>query len=238
MKMLMRRVALLFIFLVGIFIWPNNAECALERDFQTWLNVTAIGKTHSNNKIIGRVRYWLEGQQRFGDDSSRFTQTLVRPGLGYALTESLSIWLGYAWVYTGIPFTTNPFEEDRIWQQLLWTKTNRYLTFTSRTRTEQRFLENNPKTAYRIRELIKISVPIKQYANFNFVTSDELFLHKNNFVGTNSRGFDQNRFFIGLGYKINPIATTEIGYMNQYIRRFGVPNFLTNIVSINLFLSL
>ncbi len=236
--MLMRRVALLFIFLVGIFIWPNNAECALERDFQTWLNVTAIGKTHSNNKIIGRVRYWLEGQQRFGDDSSRFTQTLVRPGLGYALTESLSIWLGYAWVYTGIPFTTNPFEEDRIWQQLLWTKTNRYLTFTSRTRTEQRFLENNPKTAYRIRELIKISVPIKQYANFNFVTSDELFLHKNNFVGTNSRGFDQNRFFIGLGYKINPIATTEIGYMNQYIRRFGVPNFLTNIVSINLFLSL
>ncbi len=236
--MLMRRVALLFIFLVGIFIWPNNAECALERDFQTWLNVTAIGKTHSNDKIIGRVRYWLEGQQRFGDDSSRFTQTLVRPGLGYALTESLSIWLGYAWVYTGIPFTTNPFEEDRIWQQLLWTKTNRYLTFTSRTRTEQRFLENNPKTAYRIRELIKISVPIKQYANFNFVTSDELFLHKNNFVGTNSRGFDQNRFFIGLGYKINPIATTEIGYMNQYIRRFGVPNFLTNIVSINLFLSL
>ena len=234
----MQRIALLFCFLVGVFIWPKNAECALERDFQSWFNITAIGKTHSDDKIIGRVRYWLEGQQRFGDDSSRFTQTIFRPGLGYALTDNLSMWLGYAWIYTGIPFTPNPFEEDRIWQQLLWTKTNRYLTFTSRTRIEQRFLENNPKTAYRFRQLIKISVPLKQYANFSFVTSDELFLHKNNFVGTNSSGFDQNRFFIGLGYKINPKATTEIGYMNQYIRRFGVPNFLTNIVSINFLLSL
>ncbi|WP_058518519.1 DUF2490 domain-containing protein [Legionella parisiensis] len=235
----MHRICILFSFLVGIFTlgWPKNAECAIERDFQSWFNVTATGKTHSKDKILSRVLYWLETQERIGDDSSRFSQILVRPGLGYALTENLSIWVGYAWIYTGIPNTSNPFEEDRIWQQLLWIKSNRYLTFTSRTRTEQRFLENNPKTAYRFRELIKISVPIKQYTKFSFVASDELFLHKNNFVGKNSRGFDQNRFFIGFGYKINPITTTEIGYMNQYIRRFGVPDFLSNIVSINFFIN-
>ncbi len=236
----MQRMGILSWFLVWIFVlgWSKSAECALERDFQSWFNITAIGKTHSKDKILGRVQYWLEGQQRLGDDSSRFSQILLRPGLGYALTENLSIWLGYAWIYTGKPNTPNPFEEDRIWQQLLWIKTYRSLTLMSRTRTEQRFLENNPKTAYRFRELIKISVPLKHYPEFSFVTSDELFLHKNNFVGTNSRGFDQNRYFIGLGYKISPIATTELGYMNQYIRRFGVPDFLANIVSINFYLSL
>lgn len=235
----MQRIDILFLFLAGLFVfsWSKNAECALERDFQNWLNVTAIGKTHSKDKVVSRIRYWLETQERIGEDSSRFSQILLRPGLGFALTGNLSIWLGYAWIYTGKPNASNPFEENRIWQQLIWVKTNRYLTFTSRARTEQRFLENSPKTAYRFRELIKISVPLKQYTRFSFVTSDELFLHKNNFVGTNSRGFDQNRFFVGLGYKINPTITTEIGYMNQYIRRFGVPDFLANIASINFFMN-
>ncbi|WP_392537603.1 DUF2490 domain-containing protein [Legionella sp. 227] len=235
----MQRKSILSCFFIGmlIFSWSTVANCALERDFQTWFNITAIGKSHSDNKFLSRLRYWLEDQERLGDDSSRFSQILLRPGLGYALTDNLSIWIGYAWIYTGKPNTPNPFEEDRIWQQLLWTKTNQYLTFTSRTRAEQRFLENNPKTAFRLRQLIKISFPFKHFDKMSFVTSDEVFFHKNNFVGTNSSGFDQNRYFVGLGYKINPLLNTEIGYMNQYIRRFGVPDFLANIVSLNFFLN-
>lgn len=231
----MQRERILNYLLIGVFIfcWSTKVNCALERDFQSWFSITAIGKTHSDDKILGRLRYWLEDQERLGADSSRFSQILLRPGLGYALTENLSIWLGYAWIYTGKPNTSSPFEEDRIWQQLLWTKTNNYLTFTSRTRTEQRFLENNPKTAYRLRQLIKFSVPFKHFNKMSFVTSDELFIHKNNFVGRNSRGFDQNRYFVGIGYKINPVINTEIGYMNQYIRRVGVPDFLANIFSLN-----
>lgn len=85
------------------------------------------------------MRYWLEGQERFGDDSTHLTLTLLRPGLGYALTENLSLWVGYAWVHAGHPLTPNTFEENRIWQQLLWIKRNHSLTFTSRTRMEQRF---------------------------------------------------------------------------------------------------
>ena len=217
---------------------PNISLSNTQYDFQTWTNMTITGKTYSQDKILSRVRYWLEGQQRFGNDSSHFSQTLLRPGLGYALTENTSIWMGYAWVYTALPFTHTPFEENRIWQQLLWVKTNTHLTFTSRTRTEQRFLENAPKTAYRIRQLMKVSIPFIQTEKLSFVTSDEIFFHKNDFIGKNGRGFDQNRFFTGFGYKISANVTTEIGYMNQYIRRFDVPNFLSNILSINFFASL
>lgn len=89
-----------------------------------------------------------------------------------------------------------------------------------------------------MQQLLKISIPLNIGAKISFVSSDELFVHKNNFVGKNSRGFDQNLFFIGIGYQANTKVTTEIGYMNQYIRRFGVPNFLANILSVSFFLSI
>lgn len=152
-----------------------TAECATQHDMQSWLNVTAIGSFQRQDKIASRVKYWLEGQERFGDDSTRFTQTLLRPGIGYALTANTSLWLGYAWVHTGRPLAIRTFAENRIWQQLLWVKTSRYLTLTSRTRMEQRFLENNPKTAYRARQLIKLSLPLPAYIQLSLVSSDELF---------------------------------------------------------------
>jgi hypothetical protein len=223
--------------LIVILIW-SSAACALERDFQTWINVTAIGKFYSDDKVFSHLRYWLEGQQRFGADTSRYSQVLLRPGLGYALTENTSIWLGYAWAYTGVPYTSHPFEENRIWQQLLWVKSFPAAVLSNRIRTEQRFLENNPKTAYRFRELVKVFAPVKTNARLALVASNEVFFHANNFVGKDSRGFDQNRFFVGLGYKVSPIAITEIGYMNQYLRRFGVPNFFADILAINVYFSL
>lgn len=224
---------------IGLFgAYMVSAACATQQDMQSWLNVTATGSFPKPDKTASSLKYWLEGQERFGDDSARFSQTLLRPGLGYALNANTSLWLGYAWVYSGRPLTSKSFAENRIWQQLLWVKSTRYLTFTSRTRMEQRFLENNPKTAYRARQLIKLSLPLPTYTQFSLVSSDELFWHKNNFVGKNSQGFDQNRFFIGFGYKFNPQVTTEVGYMNQSIRRFGVPNFLANILSVSFFLSL
>lgn len=236
--MRVRKSALLAILELIVFVGWSNTACALERDFQTWINTTAIGRFYSDDKVFSHLRYWLEGQQRLGGDTSRYSQILLRSGLGYALTENTSIWLGYAWVYTGPPNSSTPFEENRIWQQLLWVKNYPSVTLTNRFRTEQRFLENNPKTAYRFRELVKVFAPLKNNGKLALVSSDEVFFHINNFVGKDSRGFDQNRFFVGLGYKVSSFAITEIGYMNQYIRRFGVPNFAADILAVNVYLSL
>ncbi len=228
-----------FYFLICVLLgWLEGGECAVRRDFQTWPNVLAIGKLSNENTGFGRLRLWLEAQQRIGDDSSKFTQILFRPGLGYALTTNLSMWVGYGWIRTGVPLTNAPFAEQRIWEQLLWVKTNPHFTFTSRTRMEQRYFHNRYKTAFRARQLFKLVIPLDKASRFSFVSSNELFWHHNYYIGKkNANGFDQNRYFIGLGYNINAHATTEIGYMNQYIRRLGVPNFLADIVSINLLLN-
>ncbi|KTD29900.1 Protein of uncharacterised function (DUF2490) [Legionella israelensis] len=207
-------------------------------DFQTWLNLTTTGHFDRESRDFGRFKYWLEGQERVGENSSRFSQTLGRIGLGYTISDNISFWLGYAWIYTGEPFTTQPFHENRVWEQLLWSTSIKRFTFISRTRMEQRFLANGTKTAYRARQLVKLIKPLEIAPNYSIVSSDEIFWHKNNFIGRNGQGFDQNRFFIGFAYQFSPVLSTEVGYMNQYIRRFGAPNFLTNILSVNFFINL
>ena len=94
-------------------------------DFQSWNNVTAIGKFDAlgiTNPRLANFRWWMEGQGRFGDDGTRFSQAIIRPGIGYQIHRTTSIWLGYAWAPTTSPFASTSFDEHRIWQQVLWTE--------------------------------------------------------------------------------------------------------------------
>lgn len=221
------------LFLSLFLIFSSLGRGAELNDVQSWWNLAATGNFYKG-KTRSNFKYWLEGQQRLGDHNRRSTQRILRPGLGYALNETTSLWLGTAWIYTGIPLTRSPFSERRIWQQVLWVKKYLQLTLISRSRLEQRFLEGNPKTAWRLREMPKIVSPFTKQPQFSVVGSDEVFWHHNNFVGQRNQGLDQNRFFMGIGYKINPTISTELGYLNQYIHRRGVPNFLSNNISTTL----
>ncbi|RUR12633.1 DUF2490 domain-containing protein [Legionella sp. km772] len=215
---------------LGLLLFSPLTQGAEINDVQTWWNLTAIGSFYQG-KTKSPVKYWLEGQQRLGDDSSRSTQRMLRPGVGYAINETTSLWMGSAWIYTGIPLTRAPFSERRLWQQVLWVKKYPQLNLTSRTRLEQRFLEGNPKTAWRLREMVKMVSPFIYKPQFSIVGSDEVFWHHNNFIGQRNQGFDQNRFFLGMAYKINSTITTEIGYLNQFIHRRGAANFQSNNLS-------
>jgi hypothetical protein len=213
---------------------PAQADPTVE-DFQTWATVTAIGSFEPIAPGLRNFRYWLEGQGRFGNDSSSLSQGMVRPGLGYALNENASLWLGYAFVPTMEPFTTQDFNEHRIWQQFLWTDKTFLGTFTSRSRFEERFI-NQPDTAYRFRQLFKLSYPLSFAPNFSLVGSDELFINVNT-TGTVYSGFEQNRVFAGLGYNFDEHIKAEVGYMNQYIRRVERADRISHILSVNLLLN-
>lgn len=92
-------------------------------DFGTWGAITATGNfgfVNPNNPTLAKVKWWAEGQGRFADDSSKFSQAIVRPGIGYQLTDTISIWAGYAWTPTSSPYVRNTFDEHRAWQQVLW----------------------------------------------------------------------------------------------------------------------
>ena len=203
-------------------------------DVQAWFNVTAIGALSVEQP---KMRYWLEGQERVGDDVSRNFQNIVRPGIGYAISEHTSLWLGYAYIYTEQLGSRLIVKENRIWQQMLWRTAYNSMALTHRLRLEQRFFQPNTNTAWRLRDMVKVGLPFYSKAKLSLVSSNEIFFHLNNFNGIENQGFDQNRYFIGLAYGFNPSSTLEMGYMNQYIRRINTTNLSCDNITMQLSLN-
>lgn len=226
----------LFVIFVSL-IFPLSLQAATIEDFQTWANITATGSFAPLGDQWKNVRWWLEGQGRFGNDASRFSQGMIRPGIGYALNDHASVWLGYAWIPTEEPFTTNPFDEHRIWQQFLWTSPTSFGTFTSRSRLEERFASSGSDVGLRYRQLFKLSYPLNFVPNFSLVVSDEVFVNLKDANWGPISGFDQNRAFGGIGYNFTKNIKTEVGYMNQFINRFSKPDRMDHILSLNLSLT-
>lgn len=210
---------------------PVAADQTVE-DFEFWGNITALGNfgfLNPQNPDLKKFRWWMEGQGRFGDDASRFSQSLVRPGLGYAITDKVVVWAGYAWAPTCQPLNrVGCFDEHRIWQQVTWADNFSFGRLSARSRFEERFFNHqapipgNDDVAYRFRQLVKLAVPMPAVdPNLSFIVQSELFIAMNTVdnPGFISRGYDQNRAFVGLGYKVNQYATVELGYMNQFINR-------------------
>lgn len=200
------------------------------QDMQVWTNVTLNGPLSSKTP---KIKYWLEAQPRFGEDVSRLSQVLLRPGLGYALTPTTSIWGGYAWIYTTLPFASPSFDENRIWQQLLWSRKFNTVRLVSRTRLEQRFIQQNIHVAWRLRQFFKAEIPLPIQPAFSAIVSNEVFVHLNDFNRNNNQGFDQNRFFIGIGKELAPHIKAEAGYLNQTIRRINAADYSGNYLSLN-----
>jgi hypothetical protein len=206
-------------------------------DFQVWGNITATGNwgfVNPDNPTLKKWKWWAEGQGRFGDNASHFSQSLIRPGLGYQVNNTTSIWAGYAWAPTTSPFTRIPVDEQRVWQQVLWRDKFSFGTVQSRSRLEERMIPQlGQDVGLRYRQLLKLSVPLSFAPGFSYIIQDEVFVALNTNDWVPRRGLDNNRFFTGIGYAITKEITGEIGYMNHYIVRRGA-NLMDHILSINL----
>lgn len=108
--------------LLSLLVLPGPVEGRdTDEDFQTWGIAIITGSVAPNSQTWKPFRYWMEGQGRFGNDSSRFSQAVIRPALGYAVNDRTSLWIGGDWVPTSRPFALrDDFNEYRSWQQVLW----------------------------------------------------------------------------------------------------------------------
>jgi hypothetical protein len=185
---------------------PSPAH-ALDHDAQLWTQFFAQGY------LVPKLRWYAEAQPRFGNDVSEVDRLLLRPALGYQLTPALSLWQGYAWVPV---FQPNYTSEHRLFQQALVETKFGPLNFISRTRLEERFLENADGVSLRVREMVRGVVRFGD-SPLGVAVYDEIFFNLNQPGGAPRRGFDQNRVFIGPNYKFSNVVQAEIGYMNNYV---------------------
>ena len=214
------------------------ARCSAQsvHDFGAWFSANTQGKFHRCAED-SKLRWWFDGHLRYLDDSDGFNQSIFRPGIGYQLNANTNIWIGYAWI-NSLPASGAPvFDENRLWQQSLWSKQVGQQTLFSRSRLEQRFVETGSDTGWRFRQFGKMDRPFHAESPNSFVVWDEIFLDLNETDWGQQGTLSQNRLFIGLGRKLNGPnkPKIEIGYLNQFIRRKAAGDRFHHILSVNWF---
>lgn len=189
-----------------------------------------LGATQGDSTSL---RWWFDVQYRFQDNPGDFQQVILRPGIGYAVTRRSTLWLGYARINT--EQDSGGFDEDRLWQQWTWSERYRSLAVLSRTRLEQLDVEQGDDVGWRLRQFIKLSRPLQTIARWSLVAYDELFFDLNDTDWGNSRGFSQNRLFVGLAWHISQSddKSLEVGYLNQYINGRSDLNTVNHLLSVN-----
>ncbi len=173
----------------------------------------------------------VQGQARLTDNLSRIGVTVIRPSIGYRLSKRLSFVVGYSHIESG-GNGARDIHEDNIFEQASWTiGTFGALTLRSRSYLEQRWSSGGSDAAWRLRQRIRVEVPLGR-DHFIGVVSSEGFAALNSTDWGVRAGFDQVRNFVGVNAAVAKGVTVEFGYLNRYQRRFGVPDRDDHVVPV------
>ncbi len=184
---------------------------------QVWLPVTAQAEL-----IDETFGGYIEVQPRL--DREGLDRLLVRPAVFGRITEEVSAWVGYAWTPGFDPPERLGTHEDehRIWEQLLIELElgeGEAPSLSFRTRLEQRFLEDVPDVAIRVRQMVRFQVPVHEIVSL--ATWDEVFLNANDARRGPRAGYDQNRLFLGVNLAFSEEVKLDVGYLNVHSRGRG-----------------
>jgi hypothetical protein len=86
--------------LVVTLVIGTGATADLESDSGVWGVVTASGSAAALSPKLEDFRWWMEAQARFRNDAGDFDQSIIRPGIGYAIVPEVTVWIGYGWFRT------------------------------------------------------------------------------------------------------------------------------------------
>lgn len=185
----------------------------LKHEPQVWTPISGQA-----DLVEGTFGAYLEVQPRIGEDG--LDRLLVRPAAYLRLSPVISVWLGYAFAPE---FEPEYREEHRIWQQFLadfrLDDDAARLVMALRTRLEQRFIEDTPHVSVRVRQMLRLQLPV--YEIVSAVAWDELFVNLNDVPRGPRLGYDQNRVFVGVNLGFLEEVSLDVGYMNVHLNNQG-----------------
>lgn len=220
----MRIVPILTTFLA--LLSAGTASARETHDEQLWINVTGFGS-------VGPLAVFAEIQPRIGAGVSRLDQLLIRPAIGVKLSNSVTVYQGYARVRTPVEGGKDT-TEDRSFQQISWKLSSR---FSSRTRLEQRWVSRGQDVGWRLREMVRYALPLsREKQSVAALVYAEGFFALNDTDWGARGGFDRLRSFVGAEVPVGGKSTLEIGYLNQAVNQHTRSDTMDHVASISLFL--
>lgn len=202
------RVFLLNVLLL-LTVIPVSAQ-----DLQGWLIYFGNAKI-KDTKFSIHHELQLRDYKIIGDHN----QTLIRVGAQYQFKPYLTGTMGYGFIHTeseGEP--NNPFSENRIYQEALFSHGLSKTRIRHRFRLEERFIEGQDFRG-RLRYCLFADIPLTKNGfgkNGTYVALyDEVFLNLSDSDAI--KAFDRNRAYAGFGYKMTDKTGIQLGYMRQNV---------------------
>lgn len=243
----MKHIILLFA-LVSTQAFAQKSRDNVEQ-FNAWAAYTGT------NKLSGKLDVYTEFQFRRNGFYEKPLQIQLRTALDIKINDFFTASPAYVYTvsypYGKQPSTNYSFVEHRPFEQFVTKNSIGRFKITHRYRLEQRFIETKlldtnkeyvfdkwlykNRLRYRILANIPINKPTMKDAKTLFIqASNELFINFGKNVAKNI--FDQNRAFIGLGYKVSSPLTITGGYLMQQLFKgdgIKVENNHTLFINVN-----
>jgi len=200
------------------------AQKTVTTEEQTWFGV------FSQIRFSQRWGLWTDAHLRLKDDFvGDLSQSIVRAGPTFYITDDVRLTAAYAWVNTfpadGHENISRP--EHRPWQQVQWFTRWPKVRLMQTMRLEERFRRKllndnalgegysyNPRVRYGFALFLPLTKKGLNPGSLQFLLNNEIMVNFGKNIVYNH--FDQNRFFVGLAYQINPHAQLQGGYLNVY----------------------
>lgn len=180
----------------------------------------------------------LDVQVRSTDNWGAVKNVVFRPGITYYIDKKQNVTAGYLLASTDNGVKT--FFEQRIWEQYLLTHKINSVFTVHRFRLEQRFLDQpNDNFTQRLRYFVRLVKPL-QKTEQAFVKGAFLVLQNEVFFNIQNKGlinnslFDQNRLYLGAGYRFSKKVDLEAGYLNQAVHG-KTQNTVNNVTQLALY---
>lgn len=224
----------IFLFIALTSLTLSTHAAPINDDMSIW-----VSNTFQTDFGGSRYLAFLELQPRTKSDNNKFSQVIVRPLLGYKVTKQLQLWAGYTWQgeyndQTDFELATNDIMEQVQWIDN-WTP---QLNFQYRGRLEQRFFAHENDVGHRTRHRVRFMYSIPDSKAY-LIASDELFIYFNDIetgrlAHSVQSGINQNRSYLGVGYKVAPFLNVDTGYQLQYVHNYGTPDVTNHIWMTNM----
>lgn len=222
------------LFFLALCLWTSShvvspAAADTLHDPAVWMAIFYNGKVDEN------WIYGLELHNRMQADSvaARGNRFQFRWTVSRVLSPEFRVGVGH--VYT--PNFSPHRNENRIFEQFIWTPIHADWNLSLRTRIEQRWIERVSDVAHRIRESVRLQY-LPAEATLGAALWDEVMFNLNSLSGGPQTGLDHNRVFLGPLIRFGPQVRMELGYLNALTKSFTstVPDLMTHALWVSVVL--
>lgn len=191
-----------------------------ERNLGNWIGVT------SSQKFSDQFKTFAQGELRTWNFGYNINELLWRGAVLYNIKPKHVVAAGYVRVDTW-PFENEPYRkfwENRFYQEYLLKTMWGSISANHRFRLEQRWItiqQEGTNYSNRFRYMLNLTYNMPGESKFLMKVFNEIFLDFDRFDYWFDReagesGLNQNRLYVGGGYKISKQSTLQLGLIWQY----------------------